>query len=290
MGRFRREADTSPDLDPYLLHTVSSGSGPPLVLIHGVAGSQMVWDRFVPFLEAHFTLIRMDLLGYGHSPKPRVLHTPQRHVTAIRRTLAQRGVDAPIALVGLSMGSNLMLEYARRWPNEVGTMIGIGFPFYPTETAARIGLRHNLWTRLALQFPVLAGLVVPAAWRLARLTPALLSRGATIYTGAMAQDALLARYQSFRSSLMQCMVDYRLQEPLKASGGMRRLFIHGGDDQWASVDVVREALEPYPLTNLRIIDGAPHNLAVAEPERTAALIIDHMGLAPGGTTSPGEGA
>jgi pimeloyl-ACP methyl ester carboxylesterase len=290
MGPFRRQADTSPDSDPYLLHTVSSGSGPPLVLIHGVAGSQMVWDRLVPFLEAHFTLIRMDLLGYGHSPKPRVIHTPQRHVTAIRRTLAQCGVDAPISLVGLSMGSNLMLEYAQRWPNEVAAIIGIGFPFYPTETAARIGLRHNLWTRLALQFPVLAGLVVPAAWRLARLTPAVLSRGATIYTGAMAQDALLARYQSFRSSLLRCMVDYRLQEPLKASGGMRRLFIHGGDDQWASVDVVREALEPYPLTDLRIIDGAPHNLAVAEPERTAALIIDHMGQASGGPTSPREGA
>jgi pimeloyl-ACP methyl ester carboxylesterase len=92
----------------------------------------------------------------------------------------------------------------------------------------------------------------------------------------MAKDALRARYQSFRSSLLYCMVHYRLQDPLRASGGVRRLFIHGGDDQWASIDVVREALRPYPLSDLQEIEHAPHNLAVAEPERTATLILDHV--------------
>jgi pimeloyl-ACP methyl ester carboxylesterase len=155
--------------------------------------------------------------------------------------------------------------------------VGIGFPFYPSEAAARIGLRHNLWTRLALQFPVLAGIVVPVLWRAGRLAPGVLSRNATIYTGDMAKDALRARYQSFRSSLLYCMVHYRLQDPLRASGEMRRLFIHGGDDQWASTDVVREALRPYARTDFRVIEHAPHNLAVADPTRTAALILDHVG-------------
>jgi pimeloyl-ACP methyl ester carboxylesterase len=248
-----------------------------MVLIHGVAGSHMVWDRIVPLLEPHFTLIRMDLLGYGRSPKPRVRHTPLRHVTAIRRTLAHGGVVGPVALVGLSMGSNLMLEYAVRWPDEVQEMVGIGFPYYPSEAAARIGLRHNLWTRLALQFPVLAGIIVPVVWWAGRLAPGVLSRNATIYTGDMAKDALRARYQSFRSSLLHCMVHYRLEDPLRASGEMRRLFIHGGDDQWASTDVVREALRPYAHTDFRVIEHAPHNLAVADPAPTAALILDHVG-------------
>jgi pimeloyl-ACP methyl ester carboxylesterase len=279
MGRFHPWAvpDPEPNSDPYLLHSVTSGSGPPMVLIHGVAGSQMVWDRIAPLLEPHFTVIRMDLLGYGRSPKPRVRHTPLRHVTAIRRTLAHAGVTGPLALVGLSMGSNLMLEYALRWPDETQAMIGIGFPFYPSEAAARIGLRHNLWTRLALQFPVLASVTVPLVWWVGRLAPGVLSRNATIYTGDMAKDALRARYQSFRSSLLHCMVYYRLQEPLRASGSRRRLFIHGSDDQWASTEVVREALSPYALSALRVIDDAPHNLAVADPERTAALILEHMG-------------
>jgi pimeloyl-ACP methyl ester carboxylesterase len=281
-GGRRSTADDSPESDRYLLHAVRGGIGPPLVLIHGVAGSHMVWDRLAPLLERHFTVIRMDLLGYGHSPRPRVTLTPHRHVSAIRWTLAQKGFPGPYAIVGLSMGANLMLEYALRWPEEVEAMVGIGFPFYPDEAAARIGLRHNVWTRLALQYPVPARVLIPTIWRTCRLIPGLFSRTSTIYTGAMAKDALRASYRAFRSSLLNCMVHYRLQGPLKASGGMVRLFIHGGADEWASAATVREVLLPFERSSLCVIDDAPHNLAVAEPERTATLILNHLGVTTGG--------
>jgi pimeloyl-ACP methyl ester carboxylesterase len=282
MGRLHAsvspDPDPEPESDPYVLHAAVSGSGPPAVLIHGVAGSNMIWDSIVPHLEQHFSVVRVDLLGYGRSPKPAVAHTPHRHVTAIRRTLAHRGFAPPYVLIGLSMGTNLMLEYALRWPDEVREMVGIGFPYYPTESAARIGLRNNPWTSIALRHPVLAGVLVPPLWGMGRLAPGVLSRSSSIYTGPMAKDALRARYRSFRSSLLNCMVHYRLEEPLKASGRARRLFIHGGADQWASPEAVREAIAPYPLSALRVIDDAPHNLAVAEPGRTATLILDHVGM------------
>jgi pimeloyl-ACP methyl ester carboxylesterase len=106
MGRGHRPTTRDPiaDADPYVLHAVTSGTGPPLVLIHGVAGSSMVWDRIVPHLEPYFTVIRMDLLGYGHSPKPLETYTPYRHVAAIRRTLDHGGIAGPYSFVGLSMG------------------------------------------------------------------------------------------------------------------------------------------------------------------------------------------
>jgi len=238
----------------------------------------MVWDRIVPLLDPYFTVIRMDLLGYGHSPKPRASYTPYRHVAAIRRTLDHGGIVGPYSFVGLSMGANLMLEYATRWPNDVREMIGIGFPFYPSEAEARVGLKNNLWTRLTLEHPLMARAFVPAVWRLGRLTPGIFSRRATIYTGAMAKDALHARYTSFRSTLLHCMVEYRLENPLQASAWIRRLYIHGGDDQWSSADDVQSAIEPFALSELRVIDNAPHNLAVAEPARTAALMLDFLGV------------
>jgi pimeloyl-ACP methyl ester carboxylesterase len=282
MGRvlpwFAPDHETDPELDPYVLHAVSGGTGPPAVLIHGVAGSNMIWDSMVPLLEPHFSVIRVDLLGYGRSPKPTVAHTPYRHVAAIRRTLARRGFDPPYVLIGLSMGSNLMLEYALRWPEEVEEIVGIGFPYYPSEAAARVGLRNNAWTNIALRHPALAGVLVPSLWRMGRLVPGVLSRSSSIYTGPMAKDALRARYRSFRSSLVNCMVNYRLDEPLKASGQTRRLFIHGGSDQWAPPEAVRDAIAPFPLSALCIIENAPHNLAVAEPGRTATLILDHIGM------------
>src|ERR1039458_5557259 len=101
MGRFHPWAvpDPEPGSDPYLLHSVTSDSGPPMVLIHGSAGSVGLKTLIRPLLEPHFTVIRMDLLGYGRSPKPRVRHIPLRNVTAIRRTLAHGGVAGPVALV-----------------------------------------------------------------------------------------------------------------------------------------------------------------------------------------------
>jgi pimeloyl-ACP methyl ester carboxylesterase len=238
----------------------------------------MIWDSMAPLLEPHFSVIRVDLLGYGRSPKPAVAHTPYRHVAAIRRTLARRGFAPPYVLVGLSMGSNLMLEYALRWPEEVREMIGIGFPYYPSEAAARIGLRNNPWTNIALRHPALAGVLVPSLWGMGRLVPGVLSRSSSIYTGPMAKDALRARYRSFRSSLLNCMVHYRLDEPLNASGQWRRLFIHGGADQWAPPEAVREAIAPFALSAPRVIEDAPHNLAVAEPAHAATLILDRVGI------------
>jgi pimeloyl-ACP methyl ester carboxylesterase len=280
MGRSHRSVapDLDPLGDPYVLHAATSGQGPTVVLIHGVAGSNMIWDPMVSLLEPHFSIIRVDLLGYGHSPKPTVSHTPYRHVAAIRRTLSQHGFSPPYVLVGLSMGTNLMLEFALRWPAEVRDMIGIGFPFYPSETAARLGLRNNPWTNIALRHPVLAGVGAPSLWKIGGLVPGVVSRTSSIYTRAMAKDTLRARYRSFRSSLLNCMVHYRLEDPLQASGHIRRLFLHGGADQWAPAEVVRSAIEPFPLSTLRVIEGAPHNLVVAEPERTATLILDHVGM------------
>jgi pimeloyl-[acyl-carrier protein] methyl ester esterase len=49
------------------LFTHSSGSGPDLVLIHGWGLHGGVWDGFVPLLEPHFRVLRVDLPGHGSS-------------------------------------------------------------------------------------------------------------------------------------------------------------------------------------------------------------------------------
>ena len=49
----------------------SGGSGPPLALLHGFPENSLMWARIAPQLAARFTLVVMDLRGYGWSSAPR---------------------------------------------------------------------------------------------------------------------------------------------------------------------------------------------------------------------------
>jgi pimeloyl-ACP methyl ester carboxylesterase len=257
------------------LHLVKSGRGPVVVLVHGVVGSHLIWDHLVPFLEQQYTVVRIDLMGYGSSPSPVAACSADTHVEAIRRSLGDAQVLPPYTLIGLSMGANLALTYAARWPGEVCDFVGIGLPYFATETDARAGLSHNLWTGLTIRRPRLAAVAIPAScWAIRHSGLTRLHRG--IYTPAMAYDALRVDFPAFRSTVFSCMLHYPFDASLAASATMRRLFIHGSEDKWSGVDVVRKALAPFPQTRFEVIDGEPHNVVVTAPVETARLLFEHL--------------
>lgn len=260
----------------YLLNTNIRGKGPNVVLIHGVAGSYRIWDPLVPYLEPEFTVIRLDLLGYGHSPKPHLSYTPEVQVNAIRSSLIEKGLKPPFLLIGLSMGVNLALEFAARWPEEINGFIGIGFPYYDNEASARHGLHNNVWTRLTLEHPFRAMLTIPPVWWLARhgILPA--EKFSTIYSPAMAKDTLQNPYYAFKSNLLNCMVHNDQTKLLAASSSLNRLFIHGDKDKWSSAKDVTQAIASYPMSHLVTLSNVEHNTVVLAPEQTANIVLDYL--------------
>ncbi|MBP2458389.1 pimeloyl-ACP methyl ester carboxylesterase [Clavibacter michiganensis] len=89
-----------------LLHVADrTGTGPPLVLLHGLASPRIVFDRLVRLLEGDHDVIRMDLLGFGGSPTPTdCRYTLQEHGDAVAATMRRLHLDAPV-LVGYSLGA-----------------------------------------------------------------------------------------------------------------------------------------------------------------------------------------
>jgi haloacetate dehalogenase len=63
---------TSFDLQrgPVRLHGRIGGRGDPLLLLHGHPQTHAIWHRVAPLLAADFTLVMMDLRGYGDSGRP----------------------------------------------------------------------------------------------------------------------------------------------------------------------------------------------------------------------------
>src|SRR5450432_2785199 len=52
------------------IHYVTGGKGEPLLLVHGFGQNWYMWNRLMPELSKHFTIIAPDLRGVGESDKP----------------------------------------------------------------------------------------------------------------------------------------------------------------------------------------------------------------------------
>jgi pimeloyl-ACP methyl ester carboxylesterase len=90
------------------------GSGEPLVLLHGVMGSERMWQDVVPLLEPDYDVIAPTAYGHRGGEAPRVRPGRFSHVIAgAERQLDQLAIDRA-HVVGNSMGGWMALELARR--------------------------------------------------------------------------------------------------------------------------------------------------------------------------------
>lgn len=263
----------------YLLNLKRIGAGPVLVLIHGVAGSSQIWEPVVAALAKNFEVVRVDLLGYGHSPKPNVDYTPELHAACIRHTLAYHGVKPPYALAGLSMGTLLALEYARQWPAEVSQVLCIGTPFYRDATAARAHLRHSISARLVLEQPALGRLMIEGGWRVGKHSRHLAGLFAKPYTPAMAQESMRNTHQAFSSTLMNCLVNNRPQPLLDGTAATKQSYLHGEADRYSPSADIGAAVSGRPNCRLTVLPGVAHNTVILAPAATAAWMTAALGAA-----------
>lgn len=77
--------DCSVVRDGVFLHARKAGEGPPLLLMHGHPQTMAMWHRVVPALLPAFTLVMMDVRGYGDSDKP---PSDPEHRTYSKREMA----------------------------------------------------------------------------------------------------------------------------------------------------------------------------------------------------------
>lgn len=91
-----------------------SGSGPPLLLLHGLGGERHIWTPTLPYLTPHRDTIRMDLPGFGASPVlPKgTKATPWALAAGIAEQLDALGL-ARVHVAGNSLGGWVALELAK---------------------------------------------------------------------------------------------------------------------------------------------------------------------------------
>ena len=91
-----------------------SGSGRPIVLVHGGGDNLETWAVVAPLLARRHRVVALDLPGHGWSSMP-VRVSNEEFVGALRAVITELGL-ADAWLVGHSIGARLVALYAANWP------------------------------------------------------------------------------------------------------------------------------------------------------------------------------
>jgi len=92
-----------------------AGEGPPLLLLHGIAGSYETWAPLIPALSEDFTVIAPDMLGHGNSAKPRGDYSLGAYAAGVRDLMLALGFDSA-TVVGHSLGGGVAMQFAYQFP------------------------------------------------------------------------------------------------------------------------------------------------------------------------------
>ncbi|MCB0517831.1 MAG: alpha/beta hydrolase [Lewinellaceae bacterium] len=100
------------------IHYVIGGKGEPLVLIHGFGQNWYMWNRLLPELSKHFTVIVPDLRGVGESDKPTDGYDKKTMASDIHELVKKLGYQS-INLAGHDIGLMVAYAYAAQYSDEV---------------------------------------------------------------------------------------------------------------------------------------------------------------------------
>src|SRR5947208_13711590 len=102
-----------------------AGSGPVIVLIHGITSDSTTWGRVMPYLARRFTVLAPDLAGHGASAKPRGDYSLGAHASGLRDLLAGLGHDRA-TFVGHSLGGGIAMQLADQFPERCERLVLVG--------------------------------------------------------------------------------------------------------------------------------------------------------------------
>ncbi len=253
-----------------LLAVEESGSGEPLVLIHGLATTRAIWNSVTPELARRRRVVSIDVPGFGESPPVGPDFDLEQVATRIARGLAARHIGGPFDVVGHSLGAGVALTLAAVRPRAVRRLVLVapaGLSAYPaaatqllaTGIDGLLAVRRALaplteldWgRRLLLAFAAADGAAIPPTQaRLMVEASAGAKRSAAAFTTITGAD--------LRPLLAQ------IRAPLGV--------IWGAQDWTIRAELAEAVREARPDADIVIIDRAGHVVMIERPEAFVAAL------------------
>lgn len=102
-----------------------AGSGPAILLIHGIGDNSTTWSTVQAKLAQRFTVIAPDLLGHGKSDKPRADYSVAAYANGLRDLLSVLDIEK-VTVIGHSLGGGVAMQFAYQFPQLLDRLILVG--------------------------------------------------------------------------------------------------------------------------------------------------------------------
>jgi pimeloyl-ACP methyl ester carboxylesterase len=117
----------------------------PLVLVHGWGDTSETWQFVVDHLSPARTVVAMDMRGFGRTQRPEDGYWFADYLADLDALLDHLSADAPLDLVGHSMGGNIVMLYAGVRPQRVRKVASLEAFGLPRTNAEQAPARYAEW-------------------------------------------------------------------------------------------------------------------------------------------------
>ncbi len=255
---------------------IEVGSGPVVLLIHGMAGSYENWEAVIEPLAGRCTIVAPDLPGHGGSEPGAGDYSLAAFAAGLRDLLLALGHDRA-TLVGHSLGGGVAMQIAYQFPELTERLVLV--------SSGGLGPEVSLLLRAAA-LPG-AELIIAATAKPGRLAGAVLGRGlGAVGLRATADVAEVARgYASLADADRRSAFLATLRSVIGSSGqrvdGSDRLYLAAGVPVlivWGARDPIipvghgERAHQAIPGSRLEIFDAVGHLPQLEAPGRFVAVL------------------
>jgi pimeloyl-ACP methyl ester carboxylesterase len=265
-----------------------AGSGPAILLVHGITSSSRTWRQVIPGLAGDFDVIAPDLLGHGRSGKPRGDYSLGAYASGLRDLLAILGVER-VTVVGHSLGGGIAMQFAYQFPEMLERLVLVDSGGLGEEVS--LALRAATLPGAEVVLPLLFSPVTRSVGRAVGRALGRLGLRASANTRGLVEgvdslgnaEARRAFVHTARSVIDPAGQRVDARDRLYLSRDVPTMLVWGQNDRIIPLAHGERAHELMPHSRLEVFPRAGHFPFNDDPERFVEVLSDFIA-----STEPAE--
>ncbi len=253
-----------------------AGSGPLLLLIHGMAGTRENWRAVIEALARDHTVVAPDLPGHGTSAPGSGDYSLGALATGLRDLLITLGRERA-TLVGHSLGGGIAMQFGYQFPGITERLVlvssgGLGLEVSPVLRAAALPGAHLFIAATADPGRVVGSALARAVGVVGLRPRADVAEVARGYASLADPDRRAAFLATLRAVVGTGGQRVHAGDRLYLAEGVPVLIIWGERDPMIPAHHGEEAHHAIPGSRLEIFDGVGHLPQLEAPGRFVAVL------------------